>query len=200
MLQFSASVDDILSISSGLKCVADHVCMEQTSSVCPVGLGKHQQWSLCSAHNDSSIWLKGLRGLYAYTISHHTLIYNHCTGRCTLLAHERACTLITHALMIQPSPGRSCSFLIFFFQGLRWDINCSWVCISEHIWLCVHSRVCVCLRVWCVRFMRVMTLESWPWSQIHLVLPPLFWERTTATSFVWTRKTSTGYSGWADER
>lgn len=55
----------------------------------------------------------------------------------------------------------------------------------------------MCLRVWCVHFMRVMTLGSWPWLQIHLVLPPLSWERTTATSFVWIRKISTGYSGWA---
>ena len=44
------------------------------------------------------------------------------------------------------------------------------------------------------RCMRETTLGSLLWSTMPPVPPPLFYERITATSYVWTRRTSTGSS------
>ena len=191
LLQFSASFDDISSICNGLKCVADHVCMEQTSSLRGRETPTVEFGKLCTAHHDSSLWLNGLRDCThsIHNFTPHTDLQPlhrqmYCTCSCAWIHIDHTCT---HKTSTDDS-SQSCVLLSDFSSGLKMTSKPR-LCLR--VFVCIHVR----LRVWCVRSTRATTLGSWPWLRIHLVPPPSSWERTTVTSFVWTRKTSTGYSG-----
>lgn len=62
----------------------------------------------------------------------------------------------------------------------------------------ISDRLLCVFRVWCVRCMKEMILANWPWWMTPPALLPSFWERTTATSWEWTKRTSTEYSGYTN--
>lgn len=159
----SASSDAISCVSKGLKCAADHDCKEQTSIVCPVGLGNTSggvwQTLLSSPWLITMIkWLKGIVRIHNFT--------PHMDFTITVQADEvdmlvrvpthwshmniHTCTLHSHGQvqMIHPSPERW-----FFLQGLEWLVNC--LCL--YLFLRPFMRVCMCVFLGC----RVHTPWGW---------------------------------------
>lgn len=155
---FSASFDNISSVCNGLIWVA-HVCMEQTSSNCPVGLGNTSRvWQTLL----SSLWLitmmKWLKGLYAYmnTQQHTSLQPVYTQTYCTFIficmhTHRSHTYIQVHTCTLHTHTQRHRWFIPFltFLQGLRWLANCV-LCLCVFVFWWVFAYVCnhayVCLR------------------------------------------------------
>ncbi len=112
---------------------------------------------LCSAHHDSSLWLNGWGGLYKYTISHHTLIYNHCTtcSTCSMCVHPHwshmyihTRTLHTQTSADDSSQPRMLLRLSHFSSGLNMTSEpclCLSLFVSWNVFVCMHIYACVCV-------------------------------------------------------
>lgn len=150
----SASSDAISCVSKGLKCAADHVCMEQTSIVCPVGLentsGGVWQTLLSSPWLITMIkWLKGIVRIHNFT-PHMDFTIPVQADELDMLVYVpthwshvniNTCTLHIHGQvqMIHPSPEHW-----FFSPGLRMTSKLFSVCVL-FLRPFMRARVCVCV-------------------------------------------------------
>ena len=166
----SASSDAISCVTKGLKCAADRLCMEQTSIVCPVGLGNTSggvwQTLLSSPWLITMIkWLKGIVRIHNFT-PHVDLqpLYRqmNSTWSCAVL-HIDLMWTYTHALCTHTDeygwftrPERW-----FFFSRLRMT---SKLFVSDFMFIYapIHASVCVCVCV-CVCVLGCRVHAPWGW-------------------------------------